>query len=74
MTNVVVICDEMHHDKYESFKKEAAEQKIVVHTHDQVLELGKNSPIIDDFKQPTKNDLAIVMYTSGSTGNPKGIS
>ena len=55
----------------EAFKALAAKHEKKVLTFNEIVEDGQNNPVITDFQTPEKNDLAIIMYTSGSTGNPK---
>lgn len=44
---------------------------IKVVSYSEVLELGKNNLI--DYNPPQADDLCCIMYTSGSTGPPKGV-
>lgn len=52
-------------------KNKAVELGLKVYTFHQVMQLGKANP--KPIQKPNPNDLAVVCYTSGTTGNPKGV-
>ena len=54
----------------EELLKLAEDKKLKLITNDKLREMGRDKLI--DFVPPKSSDIALIMYTSGSTGEPKG--
>ena len=75
LKNIVYFCDKLNPNdsKAQSIVNNLTNNKqFQVATLDQVHEIGtKIAPI--EFSYPDENDVTLIMYTSGTTGNPKGM-
>eukprot|EP00461_Guttulinopsis_vulgaris_P002499 UN02500 len=65
------------HDKVPEDKKKEIFEKysIPVYGMSEVIAMGKDQEVVDKFPvlERERNDIAVLMYTSGTTGNPKGV-
>lgn len=73
VTHLIVITDKFSHKNLLEFKNSPAVKSLKVFTIEEVEKFGIESDKCDTYTRPVADDLAIIMYTSGSTGNPKGV-
>ncbi len=72
LKTVIVFTDKFSEKTLSDFKAKAT--SLTIYSFNQVEEIGQKADTITEYTSPKKNDLAIIMYTSGSTGNPKGLA
>ena len=62
VTHLIVMCDKFTHKHVLEFRKNT--NKVQVFTMDELEQIGIDSPLIDEYERPKRDDLAIIMYTS----------
>lgn len=72
VTHLIVIADKFSQKNLLEFKNSIT-STTKVFTIEEVEKFGVESDKVEAYTRPTAKDLAIIMYTSGSTGNPKGV-
>ncbi|KAH6556288.1 hypothetical protein KP509_1Z191000 [Ceratopteris richardii] len=58
-------------DLSEQQRQEAESLNIAAYSWSEFVDLGKQNPV--DLSPPNKDDISTIMYTSGTTGEPKGV-
>jgi long-chain acyl-CoA synthetase len=60
-------------DKLHEAAKSHGDKGVTVMSIDELRALGKGKPDLPADRRPKTEDTACIMYTSGTTGNPKGV-
>ena len=81
LKNILSVAGEMKYTKTivtigsvrEELVKQAKDRGMKVFSADEVVEVGRNSGMELNLPYPKPADTAVIMYTSGTTGKPKGV-
>ncbi|KAI7864480.1 hypothetical protein BDF14DRAFT_1833687 [Spinellus fusiger] len=78
LEQILLACSTVHSIVYRGTLEEEEKRRVIqngqiqhILSYNELLDLGKSSPV--DIVKPSSEDLCCIMYTSGSTGNPKGV-